>query len=244
MKLSIEKKIIIQKKPEKKYKRELSMLINEIKGDVKYIVPQLKKIGKTKLDEKVYKAIEKVPRHKFVDEKQRGKAYKNFPLAIGYGQTISQPLIVALMTDLLDVQKEHKILEIGTGSAYQAAVLSQLVKSVYSIEIIEELGKKAIERVKHLAYKNIHIKLADGYYGLKSQAPFDGIIVTAAASHVPKALIKQLKVGGKMVIPIGNPLQVQNLLLIEKTGSKIKDLKETNILPVRFVPFEGIIKND
>lgn len=181
----------------------------------------------------VLRAMQKVPRHEFVPEKYRTEAYNDHPLPIGYGQTISQPYIVALMTELADVQKGEKVLEIGTGSGYQAAILAEITDSVFTIEIITELTEEAKKRLKRLGYSKITVKNADGYYGWKEYAPFDAIIVTAAAEHIPPPLIEQLKEGGKMVIPIGHPLQVQDLFVVEKKSGKIKS---KNILPVRFVP--------
>ncbi|MES9839808.1 MAG: protein-L-isoaspartate(D-aspartate) O-methyltransferase [Candidatus Thiodiazotropha endolucinida] len=156
---------------------------------------------------------------------------------IGYGQTISQPYIVAIMTDLIAPRTEHKALEIGTGSGYQAAVLSRLVKKVYTMEIVEPLGKQATERLKRLGFDNIEVSIADGYYGWKEHAPFDIIIVTAAASHIPPPLIEQLKPGGKMIIPVGSRFMTQQLLLVDKGADKEVTVRQ--ILPVRFVPLTG-----
>lgn len=189
------------------------------------------------LDPKVLKTIGTVPRHKFVSPEHLAQAYHNNPLPIGYGQTISQPYIVAIMTDLLKLTETDKILEIGTGSGYQAAVLSELVQQVYSIEIIEPLGELAQQRFKELGYTNITTKIADGYYGWKEHAPFDAIIVTAAASHIPHALIEQLKPGGKMMIPVGSNFMTQQLLLIDKSNDG--ELQTRQVLPVRFVPLTG-----
>ncbi|MCW8930323.1 MAG: protein-L-isoaspartate(D-aspartate) O-methyltransferase [Gammaproteobacteria bacterium] len=189
------------------------------------------------LDEKVLKAISTVPRHKFVRPDTIEDAYKNHPLPIGYGQTISQPYIVAIMTDLLKLSTDDKVLEVGTGSGYQAAVLSELVKQVYSIEIITPLGEQAKSRFKTIGYKNITTKIGDGYYGWLEHAPYDAIIVTAAASHIPHALIEQLKAGGRMMIPVGSNFMTQQLLLITKTIDG--ELQTQQILPVRFVPLTG-----
>jgi len=185
-------------------------------------------------DESVLGAMRDVPRHLFVPKKKRSSAYGDFPLPIGYGQTISQPYIVALMTELLKPEKNDVALEVGTGSGYQAAVLSQIVKKVYTMEIVPPLGKAAEKRLKEVSYKNIEVKVGDGYYGWEEHAPFDCIIVTAASDHIPPPLIKQLKKGGKMAIPVGGPFQVQSLMLIEK--SEKGEIKMKNILPVRFVP--------
>jgi len=185
-------------------------------------------------DENVLQAMRDVPRHLFVPKRKRSSAYGDFPLPIGYGQTISQPYIVALMTKLLDPERDDCALEVGTGSGYQAAVLSQIVRKVYTVEIIPPLGKAAEKRLKEAAYENITVKVGDGYYGWEEYAPFDCIIVTAASDHIPPPLIRQLKKGGKMAIPVGGPFQVQNLMLIEK--SEEGEIQMKNILPVRFVP--------
>jgi protein-L-isoaspartate(D-aspartate) O-methyltransferase len=164
-------------------------------------------------------------------------AYENRPLPIGYGQTISQPYIVALMTDLLDVRDDDVVLEIGTGSGYQAAVLAAVVKHVYTVEIIPELAQQATARLKRLRYDNVTTRAADGYYGWEEHAPFAGIIVTAAANHVPPPLIKQLKPGGRMIIPVGNPFSTQQLVVVEKSPSGA--ISTRKVLPVRFVPVTG-----
>jgi protein-L-isoaspartate(D-aspartate) O-methyltransferase len=179
----------------------------------------------------------KVPRHRFVDMSLRNKAYENRPLPIGYGQTISQPYIVAIMTDLLNPQAHDRVLEVGTGSGYQAAVLAELVDEVYSIEIIKPLGERAAKRLKRLGYKNARVRIGDGYYGWEAHAPFDAIVVTAAASHIPPPLIAQLKMGGRMMIPVGSSFLVQQLLLVEK--DKQGRVSSRQILPVAFVPLTG-----
>jgi protein-L-isoaspartate(D-aspartate) O-methyltransferase len=179
-------------------------------------------------------AMKKVPRHKFVPPNLLDRAYDDGPLPIGYGQTISQPYIVAYMTAVIDPKPGQKILEIGTGSGYQAAVLAEIVDSVFTIEIITELSNSSQKKLKELGYKNVLCKNADGYYGWKKYAPFDAIIVTAAAEYIPPPLIEQLKDGGKMIIPVGSPFLNQTLLLVEKNGEEITT---TSLLPVRFVPF-------
>lgn len=194
-------------------------------------------LDKDVLDPRVMAAMRRVPRHLFVPHNRRHSAYENRPLPIGHGQTISQPYIVAIMTDLLKPAQHHRVLEVGTGSGYQAAILAELVDSVYSIEIIEPLGKRAAERLKRLAYKNVHVRIGDGYYGWEQHAPFDAIVVTAAASHIPPPLIAQLKPGGRMMIPVGSRFLVQELLLVEK--SKDGKLSTRQILPVSFVPLTG-----
>lgn len=194
-------------------------------------------INKEALDPRVMQALATVPRHEFVPVLLRDIAYRNRPLPIGHGQTISQPYIVAIMTDLLNVKSDDKVLEIGTGSGYQAAILAELVDEVYTIEIIKPLANEAKQRLQTLGYKNISVKLGDGYYGWQEHAPFDAIIVTAAASHVPPSLIKQLKIGGRMVIPVGSRFMPQELLLINK--DKQGKVTTKQIIPVSFVPFTG-----
>lgn len=187
-------------------------------------------------DEKVLLAMGSVPRHKFVSEDLISSAYEDRPLPIGCGQTISQPYIVALMTELLNLSEKDKVLEVGTGSGYQAAVLSGIVKEVYTIEIFEELGTSAGKRLKDLGYQNVKVKVADGYYGWPEEAPFDAIIVTCAATHIPPPLIEQLKDGGTMCIPVGSVFWTQNLMLVQKRNGKIT---AKSVLPVRFVPLLG-----
>lgn len=194
-------------------------------------------LNKRELDPAVMKAMATVPRHEFVPSLARPFAYSNRPLPIGHGQTISQPYIVAIMTDMLNVSPKSKVLEIGTGSGYQAAILAELVDEVYSIEIIKPLATKAKKRLKRLGYNNITLKFDDGYYGWKEHAPFDSIVVTAAASHVPPSLIKQLKTGGRMVIPVGSRFMTQELLLINKEQENKVTVRQ--VLPVRFVPLTG-----
>jgi protein-L-isoaspartate(D-aspartate) O-methyltransferase len=190
-------------------------------------------IGKQQLDPRVMVSMAKVPRHEFVPAQLRGVAYRDRPLPIGYGQTISQPYIVALMTDLLHPQADHRILEVGTGSGYQAAVLSLLVKQVYSIEIVAPLAASAQQVLKQLAYSNVTVFTGNGYAGLPEQAPFDGIIVTAGGD-IPPALIEQLKPGGRLVIPVEEPGGMQYLTLIKKTAEG--EVLAVKVLPVRFVP--------
>lgn len=179
-------------------------------------------------------AMRKVPRHKFVPSSQQIYAYEDRPLAIGNGQTISQPYIVAFMTSVINPEPDDKVLEIGTGSGYQAAVLAEIVDKVYTIEIIPELGENARDIFRELGYQNIHTRIGDGYYGWPEEAPFDAIIVTAAPDRIPEPLIDQLKEGGKLVIPVGPRYSVQSLQLITKKDNKTK---VQNLFPVRFVPF-------
>jgi protein-L-isoaspartate(D-aspartate) O-methyltransferase len=194
-------------------------------------------IGKAALDRRVMTVMGRVPRHEFVPSEWRSYAYENRPLPIGHGQTISQPYIVALMTDLLQVGPSAVVLEIGTGSGYQAAVLAELAKSVYTIEIIEGLATEARERLHRLGYRNVEVKLGDGYYGWEAHAPFDAIVVTAAAGQIPPPLIRQLRPGGRMVIPVGSSFLTQQLILVEKKPDGT--LKTRQLLPVAFVPLTG-----
>ena len=190
--------------------------------------------GRAHFSERVMDAVAKVPRHRFVAENLAHSAYRNDPLPIGEGQTISQPYIVALMTDLLDLKSGDTVLEVGTGSGYQAAVLAELAAKVYTIEIVEPLGKRAMRLLRELGYRNVEVRIGDGYGGWPEAAPFDSIIVTAAPAEVPRPLIDQLKPGGRMVIPVGGSSDVQQLLLLEKRPDGTATTKRT--LPVRFVP--------
>jgi protein-L-isoaspartate(D-aspartate) O-methyltransferase len=188
--------------------------------------------GRPVLDERVLAAMRKVARHDFVPGEQRRAAYRNRPLPIGEGQTISQPYIVALMTDLLDLPPDAKVLEIGTGCGYQAAVLAEIADEVRSIEIVDSLGRKAAATLARLGYANVKTRIGDGYLGWPEAAPFDAIVVTAAPDHIPAALIAQLKPGGRMVIPVGT--LAQQLMVVRKAvdGSTLNE----TIVPVRFVP--------
>jgi protein-L-isoaspartate(D-aspartate) O-methyltransferase len=184
-------------------------------------------------DEKVLSTMARVPRHLFVPETYQYLAYTDGPLPIGKGQTISQPYIVALMTEALNLSADDRVLEVGTGSGYQAAILAEIVREVYSIEIIPELGHKARERLEEMGYNNIQVRIGDGYLGWPEKAPFDAIMVTAAADEIPRPLTDQLKPGGRLCIPVGGIADVQSLLLITK---KEKGLHQQNMIPVRFVP--------
>jgi protein-L-isoaspartate(D-aspartate) O-methyltransferase len=206
-------------------------LMKDIENDVRLTSSET---GRTALDARVMKVMRTVPRHLFVPENLRNAAYQNRPLPIGHGQTISQPYIVALMTDLLRTKPEHKVLEVGTGSGYQAAVLSPLVKQVYTVEVIAPLAQQAGARLKSLGYGNVTVRHADGYEGWKEAAPFDAIIVTAAATHIPPPLIQQLKPGGRMIIPVGGPFTTQSLMLVEK--DRAGKVRTRSVLPVVFVP--------
>jgi len=190
--------------------------------------------GRAALSERTMAAMRKVPRQRFVLPGDERYAYDNRPLPIGHGQTISQPFIVALMTDLMDLKPSDRVLEIGTGCGYQAAVLSELAREVYTIEIVEPLGREAAQRLQALGYRNVVAKIGDGYQGWAEHAPFDAIMVTAAAHDVPQPLVDQLKPGGRLVIPVGTPWGGQTLLLIVK-GQDGK-LTRREVLAVRFVP--------
>ena len=190
--------------------------------------------GRAVLSERVMAAMAKVPRHEFVPVSQRADAYANRPQPIGHGQTISQPYIVALMTDLMEVKPGDRVLEIGTGCGYQAAVLAELAGTVYSVEIVEPLGREAAERLNRLGYRNVVTRVGDGYRGWAEHAPFDSIMVTAAPREVPQPLIDQLKPGGKLVVPVGGQAAGQSLLLIEKRPDGT--VTRRNVLAVRFVP--------
>ena len=191
-------------------------------------------LGRDYIDPKVLAVMREVPRHEFVSGWYEDQAYEDRPLPIGHGQTISQPFIVALMTDLLQVGPEAVVLEVGTGSGYQAAVLAHLVRDVHTIEIIPELAEGAAERLQRLGYQNVKTYTGDGYYGVPDAAPYDGIVVTAAANQVPPPLIQQLKPGGRMVIPVGGGFALQHLMLVEKDPDGRVRTRQT--LPVRFVP--------
>lgn len=188
-------------------------------------------------DPAVLKALRKVPRHLFVPKEYESEAYDDNPLPIGYGQTISQPYIVAYMTEVAKPDSTKKALEIGTGSGYQAAILAEIVNHVYSIEIVPELATESGERLKELGYKNVTVKFGDGYKGWKEFSPFDIIIVTAAAEQIPQPLIDQLAENGRLVIPIGAPTAIQELIMLEKKKGKIE---KSRLIFVRFVPFKRL----
>jgi protein-L-isoaspartate(D-aspartate) O-methyltransferase len=190
-------------------------------------------------DPAVISAMSKVPRHLFVNGKFRKFAYGDHPLPIGQNQTISQPYIVALMTELLELKSSDRVLEIGTGSGYQAAVLGEIVREVFSIEIIQPLAKKSRDLLKKLGYKHIRVKYGDGYFGWKEHAPFDAIIITAAPQRLPPLILQQLKEGGRLILPLGKSQTYQELILLKKVQGKIQTER---IIPVRFVPMTGEIK--
>jgi len=194
-------------------------------------------INKKQLDPQVMSVMGKVERHRFVPTSEQSWAYANQPLSIGHGQTISQPYIVALMTDLIGIKPGDRILEIGTGSGYQAAVLAEMGADVFTIEIIAPLARQAAKRLQELGYDQVRTRQGDGYYGWEESAPFDAIVVTAAADHVPPPLIRQLKAGGVMVIPVGSRFLVQQLVLVTKDSAG--SITTRQVLPVRFVPLTG-----
>ncbi len=201
-------------------------------SDVMMVREQIESRGVT--DARVLAAMRKVPRHEFVPEHLVDAAYEDHPLPIGYGQTISQPYIVALMTELLRLTPAAKVLEIGTGCGYQTAVLAEIAAEVYSVEIVEPLAKESAARLQRLGYKNVHVKHADGYLGWPEHAPFDAIVVTAGADHIPPPLVEQLKTGGRMAIPVGEPHGEQSLVLVEK--DRDGRISTGNVIPVLFVP--------
>jgi protein-L-isoaspartate(D-aspartate) O-methyltransferase len=219
---------------ENDYFRQRQALVSIIKAQVNRTRDFLKQDA---LDDRVIDALFKVPRHEFVPESERPYAYDNRPLSIGFGQTISQPYIVAIMTDLLKLKKTDRVLEVGTGSGYQAAILAELADSVYTIEIIEPLAVHAAANLKRVGYDAVHTRTGDGYYGWEEAAPFDGIVVTAVASHIPPPLIKQLKPGGRMIIPVGAQFMTQYLVLVTKGADE--KITTRQILPVSFVPLTG-----
>jgi protein-L-isoaspartate(D-aspartate) O-methyltransferase len=214
--------------------KDLQRMLNDIEMEV-HLTRHL--IGKNSLNDRVMTAMKKVPRHEFLPPDLRYCAYDNGPAPIGSGQTISQPYIVALMSDLLDTKPSDIILEIGSGSGYQAAVLSQLVQQVYSVEIIEDLSTTARKRLDKLGYSNVEVRNGDGYFGWPEHAPYDGIIVTAAAPHIPQPLIDQLRTGARLVIPVGFPYSYQELMVVEKRA--YGEIETQMVLGVSFVPLTG-----
>lgn len=209
-------------------------LLEQLRSDVRGMQHVL---GRDHLSPAVEQALATVPRHEFVPPDQRRDAYKDIPLPIGYGQTISQPLIVGIMTELLNLQPGDKVLEIGTGSGYQAAILAMLTDQVYSIEIIPPLHRRSTETLQRLGYTQVHTKLGDGYNGWPDAAPFDAIIVTAAGDHIPPPLIAQLKPGGRMVLPVGSRYSAQQLVLVLKDDAG--RVQSRALMPVHFVPLTG-----
>jgi protein-L-isoaspartate(D-aspartate) O-methyltransferase len=212
-------------------KKGMRRMIADIDREVEYTS---RLIGKRALDPRVMKAMEEVPREAFVPSSMMHLAFENGPLPIGYGQTISQPYIVALMSDLLQTQDDHVVLEIGTGSGYQTAILSRLVRQVYSIEVVSELGEISAGRLKDLGYTNVECRIGNGYAGWPEHAPYSGIIVTAAATHIPQPLLDQLVTGGRLVIPVGDPYGAQELIVV--TRGEGDHIEVSEILGVAFVP--------
>ena len=219
---------------EQDWQRQRQALVDEVAAMVSSTSDYLQQ---DTLDKSVLDAMRKVPRHEFIPVNRRTYAYLNQPVAIGYGQTISQPYIVAIMTDLIKPKPGDKVLEVGTGSGYQAAILAELGVDMYSIEIIEPLAKQAASNLKQAGYGKVHTRTGDGYYGWESEAPFDGIVVTAVASHIPPPLVKQLKPGGRMIIPVGAAFMTQYLVLVNKDDQG--KITTRQILPVSFVPLTG-----
>lgn len=211
--------------------RDRQRMLDDIESEVAFT---RRMTGLDHLDPRVMSAIREVPRDLFVPPGMKRFAFDNGPLSIGHGQTISQPYIVALMTDLLQIRPDHRILEIGTGSGYQTAILSLLCKQVYTLELIPELSETARRSLADMGYDNVQAQTGNGYQGWPEQAPFDGIMVTAAAAYVPPALVEQLRPGGRLVIPVGQPYAHQELILIEKDGEG--SCHQENILGVAFVP--------
>jgi len=215
-------------------KNKMQHMITDIEGEVKYTRSM---IGKDELDPRIMDVIARVPREEFVPPELKYAAFDNGPLPIGCGQTISQPYIVALMTDMLQLEPDHRVLEIGTGSGYQTAILSLLCERVYTMEVVKELSEAAAIRLKRLGYNNIETCAGSGYDGWAEHAPYEGIIVTAAATHIPPALIDQLEPGGRLVIPVGQPYSHQELMLVEKDQQGESHVK--SVLGVAFVPLVG-----
>jgi protein-L-isoaspartate(D-aspartate) O-methyltransferase len=212
----------------------LDCLLDEIRQEVQ---DTRRFTGRPALDERVLAALRKVPRHRFVPKKLQDCAYLNDPLPIGHGQTISQPYIVAIMTDLVQPQADFVVLEIGTGSGYQTAILAELVQQVYSLEIVDELAETARDRLQRLGYTNVEVRSGNGHFGWPEHAPYDAIVVTAAASGIPPPLIEQLKPGGTLIIPVGDRYFGQALIVVKKDNKGRIDQK--NVLPVAFVPLIG-----
>jgi protein-L-isoaspartate(D-aspartate) O-methyltransferase len=221
----------LQASAEDSYVEPRQRLVDEIVLEMRATA---RETGRDKLSDSVLRAMRTVPRHRFVPPGLAGEAYRNHPLPIGLGQTISQPFIVALMTELLDPRPDMRVLEIGTGSGYQAAVLAECVAKVYTVEIVAPLGERARETLKELGYKNVEVRIGDGYKGWPEAAPFDAIMVTAAPDHIPQPLIDQLAPKGRMVIPVGSRYGNQELLIITKDADGRAVTRRT--IAVRFVP--------
>ncbi len=216
------------------YTKERARMVQEIEAEVEHTS---RLTGKGSFDARVMVVMNKVARHKFVPSDKEPFAYLNEPLNIGFGQTISQPYIVGLMTDLLALRNDDIVLEVGTGCGYQTAILSELAKQVYTVEVIRGLSEQAQERLSAMGGTNIEFRVADGYHGWSQHAPFDAIMVTAAAETIPKSLVDQLKPGGRMAIPVGTSYSGQTLMLVQK--DKAGSITQKRILPVAFVPLTG-----
>jgi protein-L-isoaspartate(D-aspartate) O-methyltransferase len=216
------------------YTKERARMVQEIEAEAEYTS---RLTGKGSFDARVMAVMNTVARHKFVPSDTESLAYLNQPLNIGFGQTISQPYIVALMTDLLALRKDDIVLEVGTGCGYQTAILSELAKQVYTVEVIGDLSEQARQRLSTMGRKNIEFRVADGYHGWSQHAPFDAIMVTAAADTIPKPLVDQLKPGGRMAIPVGTAYSGQTLTLVQK--DKAGSITKKRVLPVAFVPLTG-----
>jgi protein-L-isoaspartate(D-aspartate) O-methyltransferase len=226
--------VVMNSPAQDRYASERKAMLEEIARTTRETAAET---GRSVLSERVMSALDKVPRHRLVPGTEETQAYRNRPLPIGLGQTISQPFIVAIMTDLLEVKPGDKVLEIGTGSGYQAAVLAELGARVYTVEIVEPLAREAVQRLAELGYTGVQTRIGDGYRGWPEAAPFDSIIVTAAAPEIPPPLVQQLKPGGKLVVPVGPQLGAQTLYVAEKQPDG--KLVQRAVLAVRFVPLTG-----
>ena len=215
-------------------RQDIQRMLKTIRAHTRY---SQSTTGRGELAPRVLDAVARVPREEFVPDHLKHLSYSDGPLPIGRGQTISQPFIVALMSDLIDPRPDHRVLEVGTGCGYQSAVLAELVERVYSIEIIPELSRHAGELLEELGYRNVQPRVGDGYHGLPEEAPFDAILVTAAAEDIPAPLVEQLAMGGRMVLPVGGPLFGQSLIVVEKNLSG--EVRRRDVLPVAFVPLTG-----
>ena len=213
---------------------ERTAMVAAVVAEVAVLAPEL---GLRNLSPRVAAALRQVPRHAFVPAEQATAAYQDRPLPIGFGQTISQPTIVAVMTQLLDVQPGDRVFELGTGSGYQAAILAAMGAEVFSVEIVPELGAGARRVFADLGYRKVHTRVGDGYFGWPEEGPFDAIVVTAAGDHIPPPLVRQLKPGGRMVLPVGTRYLTQHLVLVERAADGAVSTRE--LLPVRFVPLTG-----
>ncbi|MEA3291961.1 MAG: protein-L-isoaspartate(D-aspartate) O-methyltransferase [Pseudomonadota bacterium] len=217
------------------FDRQHKRLMEEIEAEMRATASYT---GRTSLSKRVLEAVARVPRYRFVPDGSQAAAYVNAPLSIGHGQTISQPYIVAMMTEMLDLDEDSIVLEVGTGSAYLAAILAELVKRLYTIEIVEPLARQAAEKLKSLGYENVEVRFGDGYNGWPEHAPFDAIMVTATGDEIPPPLVSQLRPGGRMILPLGRPYSFQKLVLVEKTPQG--EIRQRDVLPVAFVPLRRL----